>query len=334
MRTAIALILLSISLQIHAESLAYRQAMATLDKGDDSQALTIFLDAAKQGDAWSQFGLGMLYLNGQGTSQDSAGATRWFQKAVNQGLAFAQLNLGNAYLHGQGIKPDHTKSAFWWQQAAVQGNANAQSNLGALLYFDYATTASKRLGKAWLQVAANQGDEAAQARLAQIPGAHRHGNNSIWELDPELSEVKILTMSSDHFSINLFTTKKPTSITTFLNRHNLVDQTSIYRSLKDDSVLYNILYGSYSSREDARKALLHMHPELLANDPWPVALNSIQNRIRSIQTTHLDQKEQLPATASQSNGATRTPSPPTSIPNSETPPQSGNQNPNRVKQSF
>ncbi len=289
MRTLTALILFLITFHSYAESLAYQQGREEADKGNYDQAYTIFLNAAKQGDAWSQFGLGVLYLNGEGTPVDITSSTHWFQKAATQGLSFAQFNLGNAYLHGRGVEPDLTKAAFWWQQAAEQDNANAQSNLGTLMYFDYATETSKRLGIAWLMVAANKGDNAARTRLAQINNTDSDDNNSIWQSDPELSEVKILSMPSNHFSINLFTAKQQNSVENFLRKYDLGGKAYIYRLPRDDSFLYGILYGSYPSREAAKETISNMRPELRKHAPWSVTLNSIQNSIRTIQTRQLEQ---------------------------------------------
>ena len=286
MRTFTAFILLIIAYQIHAESPAYQQGRDAAGKGDHDQAYTIFSKAAKQGDAWSQYGLGVLYLNGNGAPKDGASSTAWFQKAAAQGLSFAQFNLGNAYLHGRGVEPDLTKAAFWWQQAAEQGNVNAQSNLGTLMYFDYATENSKRLGIAWLIAAANSGDKAARTRLIQI--SNSDNSNSIWQLDPELSEVKILIMPYGHFSINLFTAKQPGSIEKFLRTYNLTGKAYIYRFLRDSAFLYGILYGSYPSREAAKETIDKMQPELRKHGPWSVAIDTIKSQIRTIQTEQLE----------------------------------------------
>lgn len=288
-RTFTTLILLLITLQSQASSPAYQQAIEAANSGNYAQAHTIFLKAAKEGDAWSQFGLGVIYLNGQGVSLDATQSTQWFQKAANQGLSFAQFNLGNAYLHSRGVKLDLTKAAFWWQQAAEQGNTNAQANLGTLMYFDYATKESKRLGKAWLIIAANHGDDAARKRLAQIDSADNDKNGSIWTLEPELSEVKILTVPPAHFGINLFSAKQKISVENFLRKYNMGGKAYIYRFPKDGSFLYGILYGVYPSREDAIETIKSMRPGLRKHGPWSVPLDKIQNKIHTIHTQQLGQ---------------------------------------------
>jgi len=288
-RTLTTVTLLLIALQSHASSAAYQQAIKAANSGDYAQAHAIFLNAAKEGDTWSQFGLGVIYLEGQGVPVNISQSTQWFQKAANQGLSFAQFNLGNAYLHGRGVEPNLTKAAFWWQQAAEQGNANAQGNLGTLMYVDYATEGSKRLGKAWLIIAANHGDDSARKRLAQINDTDDStAKNSIWTLDPELSETTILTMPPSHFSINLFSAKQKTSVENFLRQYNMGGKVYIYRFPRGDSFLYGILYGSYASREEAKETIKSMRPELRKHGPWSVALDKIQNKIHAIHTKQLE----------------------------------------------
>ncbi len=282
------LLLAAMPFPAHAESLAYRQGRAAAAQGDHQQAYALFSTAARQGDAWSQFGLGVLYLNGDGTAADSARSTHWFQKAANQGLALAQFNLGNAYLHGRGVDPSLTKAAFWWQQAAEQGNADAQGNLGTLMYFDYATEGSKRIGRAWLTLAASRGNETAARQLAQLRDADGDEHGSIWRFDPELSEVRILTMPDDRFGINLFAARQRRSVERFLHEYGLAGRVHIYRFPRDDAFLYGVLYGSYPDRAAARETIREMQPGLRKQGPWPVALGFVQNRIRTVQTRQLE----------------------------------------------
>ena|SRR5437899_10118313 len=49
---------------------------------------------AERGDADVQFGLGLKYANGEGTTQDYVQAARWYLKSAEQDHALAQFNLG------------------------------------------------------------------------------------------------------------------------------------------------------------------------------------------------------------------------------------------------
>jgi len=290
MRIVTVFILFLVTGQIYAGSSAYQEGREAASEGNHDQAYTIFLNAAEQGDAWSQFGLGVLSLSGEGISKDIGDSTHWFQKAAAQGHSFAQFNLGNAYLHGRGVERDRVQAAFWWQKAAEQNNLSAQDNLGTLMYFDFATETSKRLGVAWLTVAADKGNETARRRLEKINASDDNKSNSIWYSDPELSEVKILTMPSKYYSVNIFAAKQQKSITDFIHKNALKGKIYIYRFQRDDSFLYGILYGNYSSKVAAKKTIKNIRPELRKHGPWPVSFNAIKSKIRAVQTQQLEQK--------------------------------------------
>ena len=85
---------------------------------------------AEQGDANAQCGLGLMYLQGNGVSQDYAEAVKWYRKAAEQGNAKAQLKLAlmyNLYEHHSGM--DYAEAAKWTRKAAEQGDTTAQELL-------------------------------------------------------------------------------------------------------------------------------------------------------------------------------------------------------------
>ncbi|VAX11649.1 hypothetical protein MNBD_GAMMA26-37 [hydrothermal vent metagenome] len=282
------LLILSTSISLGGdESSAYIRGQQAVSSGDYEQAYRVFLKAAMAGDAWSQFGTGALYLNGQGTKQDTDQSTYWFRKAAYQGHIFAQFNLGNAYLHGRGVKQDQAQAAYWWQRAAMQGNAIAQKNLGVMLYFDIATQDSKRLGKVWLATAADQGHEAAKQILSEIASTSESEGDSFWQLEPERSEVKILTLDENHYGINILSIKSRESIRHLLTKFNLTDNTYIYRIPRGGDFIHGVILGAYPDKQSANKALGEISPELIKNKPWPIQIGTVQARIQSIHTRQL-----------------------------------------------
>ena len=59
-----------------------------------------------QGNAATQFNLGVHYENGDGVPKDLGKARELYQKAADQGYADAQLNLGWLYENGEGVPKD------------------------------------------------------------------------------------------------------------------------------------------------------------------------------------------------------------------------------------
>ena len=73
------------------------------EQQDYDCALSNWLISAKQGDAWAQYNLGILYSSGKGTKQDYSTAAYWFKKSADQGEPHAQNNLAFLYSYGQGV---------------------------------------------------------------------------------------------------------------------------------------------------------------------------------------------------------------------------------------
>ena len=108
---------------------------------------------ATQGDADSQYILGMMYDGGEGVPQDRAQAAQWYEQAAAQGLAEAQVTIGIRYIEGQGVQKDYAQGRWWFEKAAVQGDARAHAWLG--LMYSYGQGVPKDYARAymWLNLA-------------------------------------------------------------------------------------------------------------------------------------------------------------------------------------
>jgi len=89
-------------------------------------------EAAEQGDASSQFTLGLMYANGEGVSQNDVEAVAWFRRAAEQGYEVAQRTCGQMYFQGRGAPQDDAEAAAWFRKAAEQGDPMSQFNLGVM----------------------------------------------------------------------------------------------------------------------------------------------------------------------------------------------------------
>ena len=76
----------------------FQAGVAAYQKGDYAAALREWTPLAEQGDANAQYNLGVMYIEGQGVSQDYKQAAKWFTRAAEQGDAVAQFNLGECIL--------------------------------------------------------------------------------------------------------------------------------------------------------------------------------------------------------------------------------------------
>lgn len=119
---------------------------------------------ASQGDAESQFQLGMKYVDPKRITKDDAKGLALIQVAAEQGAAMASNTL-STILMGRGDFPNGIK---WLQTAAEQGLANAQGQLGLFYSMDKIVPQDDIKAAAWSTVAiANDcpGDDAFLQKL-------------------------------------------------------------------------------------------------------------------------------------------------------------------------
>ena len=91
------------------------------ERGDYATALKEWTPLAKQGSAYAQYSLGLMYYNGQGVPQDYKTALKWHTLAAEDGYAPAQNNLGNRYIYGQGVPQDYVRAHMWYNLSASAG---------------------------------------------------------------------------------------------------------------------------------------------------------------------------------------------------------------------
>ena len=99
---------------------ALKSAIGENVQQDDAEAVRWFRLGIEQGDAGSQFALGLMYAAGEGVPQDDAEAVRWYRLAAEQGHAQAQFNLGIMYDTGRGVPQDNVSAHMWLNLAAAQ----------------------------------------------------------------------------------------------------------------------------------------------------------------------------------------------------------------------
>ena len=135
----------------------FQQGFEATERGDYQTAFKLWLPLAEQGNASTQFNLGVMYEDGRGVKQDDVEAVKWFRQAAEQGDAKAQFNLGLMYDEGRGVKQDYFEAVKWYRQAAEQGDAKAQFNLGVMYAKGQGVRQDKGQAKEWFGKACDNG---------------------------------------------------------------------------------------------------------------------------------------------------------------------------------
>jgi TPR repeat protein len=137
---------------------------------DYETALAIWQPLAEDGDADSQYGLGMMYGNGFGVMMDDALAIKWYGLAADNGHAGAQYNLAVMYQNGWGVAPDEEQAAVYYAMAAEQGFAEAMLALGRHYAMDFSEDYDPVQAYKWFSLAAMLDAIDANAKRESIAG--------------------------------------------------------------------------------------------------------------------------------------------------------------------
>ena len=138
---------------------------ALLSSGVFASEFDETMAAAKQGKAYAQFNLGVMYDIGRGIPQNDAEAVKWYKKAAKQGYADAQSYLGVMYDNGRGVPENDAEAVKWHRKAAEQGHVSAQNNLGYKYVQGEGVPENSIKAYVWWSMAKTQGDESAKGNL-------------------------------------------------------------------------------------------------------------------------------------------------------------------------
>ncbi|MDR3389435.1 MAG: tetratricopeptide repeat protein [Rudaea sp.] len=97
------------------------------------QAFGCYRQAAELGDAWAQYNLGHLYLDGNGVDRDPLLASHWYAAAAAQGHPRAMNLLARCYEEGWGVARDSTLAEYWYEKSAEGGYFRGQYNWATIL---------------------------------------------------------------------------------------------------------------------------------------------------------------------------------------------------------
>jgi len=111
---------------------AYENALKSYMCVDYDKAFRLFSENAEKGHALSQYMVGIMLGDGQGTQENDKAAHEWFMRAARQNLVDAYYALGDMYKKGEGVAKDTTQAVFWYDLAAKGGHKLANDQLAGL----------------------------------------------------------------------------------------------------------------------------------------------------------------------------------------------------------
>jgi TPR repeat protein len=146
-------------------------ARRAYDAGHFTDAMGIWAELSRQGDAGGAFGIGLLYDLGNGTQENPEAAFYWYKIAADAGMPEAEFNVGAMYDKGRGVARDSASAAMWYARAAARGHHRAQFDIGQLYEQGDGVPRNADVAAAWLHDAVDGGIAAAGARLKALQAA-------------------------------------------------------------------------------------------------------------------------------------------------------------------
>lgn len=104
----------------------YDKALQSYSCVDYEKALGMFKANAEAGHGLSQYMMGIMLEQGQGTDTDVTAAFNWYSKAAKQGLTDAYFALGDMYSRGISVGKDAVQAYTWFDLAARGGHKLAK----------------------------------------------------------------------------------------------------------------------------------------------------------------------------------------------------------------
>lgn len=143
----------------------FQAGLDAYNRGDFTTALKEWQPLAEQGEANSQYNMGLLYARGQGVAQDYQEALAWYEKAAEQGVPAAEYNLGVMYANGQGVAANQEQAEKWFLKAAEKGVGEAVTGLATIYSEGEGAFKNYTEAEKWYRQAAEKGVASAAFNL-------------------------------------------------------------------------------------------------------------------------------------------------------------------------
>ena len=264
---------------------------------DNLKAAYWWEQSANAGLADSQFNLGLLYYRGIGLEVDYQKASSLFTSAAEQEHPHAQYSLAVMYAFGQGLDKDYGQALQWFRKSATHDVAQAQFNLGVFYENGYGLEKDIVTAKKWYALAANGGLDEAKSKLAELEKtdgkAIQHPDISgLVSNQPDNATLTSLhgknikredwvnRQAAGTYTLQLSSLLKEEDIVDFIQKNQLAADAAYIRVIIKGTIRYNALYGSYSTYDEAKKAINSLPDNLIKSKPWVRNFGILQNLIK------------------------------------------------------
>lgn len=233
---------------------AYAEAKTAYLTHDYQRALAVVGPRAIAGEPWAQYTLGYMYHYGQGVALDKQMAREWILRAAKQGYAPAQHALERISSKSPPIDADTKSSADEDAATGATGGLDEQQPQQA---------PSRTVPTTDLPVPASSAISDVASQTENRDGGIKD-HSWVVAQDPQLFTIQLIGFSSE------------TSAIRFIQNNHLESKSAYYSAMHSGQPWFAVIYGKFSSRDDAHQALKQLPSDLRSASPWVRSFHDIQ----------------------------------------------------------
>lgn len=144
---------------------AYRHGLAAAGiERDVQRALNLYTMAAGHGHPAALYGIGLVYLEGDGLKQRPDQGVKWLMRAARKRYAPAETMLGDLYWDGKIVEQDRTRAIMWYRLARQTARPDEQAAI--MSRFDAVMSAASAEERTTGEALATQWSQQYPANLA------------------------------------------------------------------------------------------------------------------------------------------------------------------------
>ena len=163
------LILASTLLRVSSsEASDYEQAYEALAAEDYEKAAYFLSYFASNGDARSQYNMGIIYRDGLGLERNSSAALAWFLLAAEQKHMLANYAVGLLLRDGPDDVQQPERAILYLKEAGFLGHALAPLELGNMFFSGDHVQKDRALAFVWWSLSAERNAPGAEANILRI----------------------------------------------------------------------------------------------------------------------------------------------------------------------
>ncbi|EBV8590196.1 sel1 repeat family protein, partial [Salmonella enterica subsp. enterica serovar Typhimurium var. 5-] len=185
---------------------------------------------------------GVMFMQGEGVSQDYQQALAWYRKAARQGLPAAQTHLGIMSAFGRGVAQSDRQAIAWYRKAAKQDFAKAQYQLGVAYSTGRGVPENSRNALKWYLKAAEQGFTPAQSALGEI---YAHGRQGV----PKDNKQAYIW----YYMASMYTEKSKDDCSALIAERNRLKGTLTPDQLSETYAAFNLIWRKIDQSKEAKK---------------------------------------------------------------------------------